>query len=231
MIGFFDPVYFLFALPGLLLAMWAQFKVKGTFSKMSKVRTRRGLTGAQAARRILDGQGLGDVAIERVHGKLTDHYDPRTRVLRLSEPVYDSASAAAVGVAAHESGHAVQHAKGYAPLALRTFMVPGVQLGGWVAPVMLMVGIFFQSQTLLLAGIAFFALTTLFSVVTLPVEFDASARALKLLPSSGIVGDDEVPQVKQVLDAAAMTYVAAAIQSVMTLLYFLFRSGALGGRR
>jgi len=228
---FFDPMYLLFAAPGLILALWAQTKVKGTFAKFSKITTRRGLTGAEAARRILDSQGLGHVTIEPIRGQLSDHYDPRSKVLRLSEPVYGSRSAAAVGVAAHEAGHAVQHATGYAPLALRSFMVPGVRLGGWVAPLMLMVGIFLSSEPLLLVGIAFFALTTIFSIVTLPVEFDASARAMKLLPASGILAEDEVPAVKKVLNAAALTYVAAAIQSIMTLLYFLFRSGLLGGRR
>jgi Zn-dependent membrane protease YugP len=211
--------------------MWAQFKVKGTFSEMSRVATRRGLTGAEAARRILDAQGLSHVPVEPVAGQLTDHYDPQKRVLRLSESVYASRSAAAVGVAAHEAGHAVQHAVGYAPLALRSFMVPSVRVGGWVGPLLLMVGILFQSQSLLLLGIVFFAAVTLFSVVTLPVEFDASSRALRLLPASGIVGDDELPAVKRVLNAAAMTYVAAAIQSIMTLLYYLWRSGILGGRR
>ena len=229
--GYFDPMYFLFAVPGLLLAAWAQFKVKRTFAKMSRRGTRRGLSGAEAARRILDSQGLVDVPIEPVPGKLTDHYDPGKRVLRLSQSVYHERSAAAVGVAAHEAGHAIQHATGYSMLALRSFMVPGVMLGSWVAPILLMGGMFFASPDLLMVGIVLFGVVTFFSIVTLPVEFNASSRALKLLPATGIVFEDEVPDVRKVLNAAAMTYVAAAIQSIMILLYYLWRSGVIGGSR
>jgi uncharacterized protein len=233
-----DYWYWVFAAPGLLLGIWAQIKVKMTFMEMSKRRIRSDMTGAEAARAVLDSAGLRNVPIEPIPGMLSDHYDPRKRVLRLSEAVYGQRSAAAVGVAAHEAGHAVQHAAGYAPMMLRAFMAPAVIVGSWLTPVLFIVGAFLMyggettwGPQILLAAVCLFAATTLFALVTLPVEFDASSRALKLLPQAGVLTMEEVPAAKKVLTAAALTYVAAAIQSVMTLLYYLWRMGLIGGRR
>lgn len=218
---FFDPMYLLFALPGLLLGFWAQMRVRSSFEKYSKVRSATGMTGAQAARRVLDANGLQHVDVERVNGFLSDHYDPRGKVLRLSPQVYDTPSLAAVGVAAHEAGHAIQDQKNYAPLQLRSALVPGVQIGGWVGPLIFFAGLFF-STTLAWIGLALFGLTAVFAVVTLPVEFDATRRAKALLTTTGILAPQEMQGVNRVLDAAALTYVAAAIQSIMTLAYYAF---------
>ena len=214
---FFDPLYLLFALPGLLLGMYAQMRVRSSFEKYSKVRSATGITGAQAARRVLDSNGLRHVDVERVNGFLSDHYDPRGKVLRLSPQVYDTPSLAAVGVAAHEAGHAIQDQQNYAPLQLRSALVPGVQIGGWVGPLIFFAGLWF-STTLAWVGLGIFALTAVFALVTLPVEFDASRRAKQLLTNTGILAPQELTGVNRVLDAAALTYVAAAIQAVMTLL-------------
>jgi len=218
---FFDPLYLLFALPGLLLGFYAQSRVRSNFKKYSQVRSATGTTGAQAARRILDANGLQMVDVERVNGFLSDHYDPRAKVLRLSPQVYDTPSLAAVGVAAHEAGHAIQDQKNYAPLQLRSALVPGVQIGGWVGPLIFFAGLFFNT-TIAWIGLGIFALTAVFSLVTLPVEFDASRRAKQLLGTTGILAPQELQGVNRVLDAAALTYVAAAIQSVMTLAYYAF---------
>jgi len=218
---FFDPYYLLFALPGLLLGFYAQMRVRSSFNKYSKVHSATGITGAQAARRVLDSNGLQHVAVERVNGFLSDHYDPRGKVLRLSPQVYDTPSLAAVGVAAHEAGHAIQDQKNYAPLQLRSALVPGVQIGGWVGPLVFFAGLWF-STTLAWIGLILFGLTAIFALVTLPVEFDASRRAKALLTTNGILVPQELQGVNRVLDAAALTYVAAAIQSVMTLIYYAF---------
>ncbi len=218
---FFDPLYLLFALPGLLLGFYAQMRVRSSFKKYSKVQSATGITGAQAARRVLDANGLQHVAVERVNGFLSDHYDPRGKVLRLSPQVYDTPSLAAVGVAAHEAGHAIQDQKNYAPLQLRSALVPGVQIGGWVGPLIFFAGLWF-STTLAWIGLILFGLTAIFALVTLPVEFDASRRAKALLTTNGILVPQELQGVNRVLDAAALTYVAAAIQAVMTLMYYAF---------
>ncbi|NTU97525.1 MAG: zinc metallopeptidase [Chlorobiaceae bacterium] len=221
---FFDPAYFVFALPPMLLGLWAQFKVKSAFNKYSQVRTQSGINGAEAARRILERGGIGNVTIEPSKGMLSDHYDPRSKALRLSEEVYGLPSIAAVGVAAHEAGHALQDKTGYMPLQLRSVMVPAVSFGSNLGPIIFMVGIFMAGTlgtTLAWAGIMLFGATALFALITLPVEFNASSRAKELLVSQGIVSSSEMKGVNAVLDAAALTYVAAAAQAIMQLLYFL----------
>jgi Zn-dependent membrane protease YugP len=227
----FSPLYFIFALPALLLGLWAQMRVRSAFGKYSKVRAMSGMSGAQAARKILDANGLQNVAVERVGGMLSDHYDPRSKTLRLSEGVYATPSLAAVGVAAHEAGHALQDQTNYAPLSLRSAMVPTVQIGSWLGPIIFLVGLFMASAfgtTLAWAGLAIFGATALFALVTLPVEFDASKRAKQLLVSTGVLAPQELQGVNSVLDAAALTYVAGALQAIMTLLYY---ATLLMGRR
>jgi hypothetical protein len=225
----FDPTWLLYALPGLLIALWAQAKVSSTFARYSKVAARSGCSGAQAAHRIMQGAGL-EIDIEPVPGKLTDHYDPRKRRLHLSEPVYGGRSLAALGVAAHEAGHAIQHKTGYAPMALRQGIYPVVGLGSRAAMPLFFLGLILGGtrglpfgQTLMTAGIFLFIGVLVFQIVTLPVEFNASRRALRLLVSEGIVAQDEVPAAKKVLSAAALTYVAAVLQSLLILLYMLSR--------
>ena len=221
---FFDPVYLLFAIPPLLLGLWAQFKVQSSFREYSKVRTSNGITGAQAARAILDANGLQTVTVERVGGTLTDHYDPGSKVLRLSESVYNTPSVAAVGVAAHESGHALQDKLHYGPLRLRSAIVPAVGLGSWLGPIIFMVGFFMSGatgNTIAIIGLLLFGLTAIFSLVTLPVEFDASKRAKQQLASVGLMNPQEIKGVDKVLDAAALTYVAAAVQAIVTVLYYV----------
>lgn len=228
---FFNPLYFVFALPALLLGLWAQMRVRSAFAKYSQVRAVSGMTGAQAARRILDAHGLQSVAVERVDGMLSDHYDPRAKVLRLSTDVYGTPSLAAVGVAAHEAGHALQDQSHYAPLQLRSAMVPAVQIGSWVGPLIFMVGLFMAGavgESVAWLGLLLFGATALFALVTLPVEFDASKRAKQLLVTNGVLVPQEVRGVDHVLDAAALTYVAAALQAIMTLLYY---ATLLMGRR
>jgi uncharacterized protein len=221
---YFDPLYLIFALPPLLLGMWAQFRVKSAFNKYSQVQTSTGMSGAVAARRILDRSGLQNVAVEQVHGMLSDHYDPRSKILRLSDGVYGLSSIAAVGVAAHEAGHALQDKTRYTPLQLRSAMVPAVSIGSRVGPLVFMAGLIMAGtlgNTLAWAGLLLFAGTALFALVTLPVEFDASRRAKEILVSQGILSRQEMEGVDAVLNAAALTYVAAAVQSVMQLIYFL----------
>jgi len=228
---FFNPLYLLFSLPALILGLWAQSRVRSAFAKYSKVRAASGLTGAQAARKILDANGLQSVMIESVGGNLSDHYDPRSKTLRLSEAVYGTPSLAAVGVAAHESGHALQDQAHYAPLTLRSTLVPTVQIGSWLGPIIFLVGLFLAGMfgtTIAWIGVAVFGVTAIFALVTLPVEFDASRRAKLLLVSTGVVAPQEMQGVNSVLDAAALTYVAAALQAIMTLLYY---SSLLMGRR
>ena len=226
---FFDPLYLVFALPGLLLGMWASSRVKSAFNKYSRVHTLRNVTGAEVARALLDAQGLYEVAIEETTGFLGDHYDPRSKVLRLSRDVYRTPSVAAAGVAAHEMGHAIQDAKGYVPLNLRSALVPAVQFGSSLGPWIFIAGFWLQFTTLAWVGVILFAASVVFALVTLPVEFDASRRAKQLLVSQGILVGDEMKGVDKVLDAAALTYVAAAVTAIGTLLYYVLL--LTGGRR
>ena len=229
--GFFDPMYLLFIAPGMALSLWASFRVKSTFAKYSQVPSRRGLTGAQAAHELLRGAGITDVEVVRSSGMLTDHYNPVTKKLALSEPVYDSRSVAALGVATHEAGHAIQHARHYAPLWVRSALVPTANIGSSMGYLVMVGGLLFQSQPMVLVGAVLFSAVLLFQIVTLPVEFNASNRAKALIVEHGIVTRDERQGVDAVLNAAALTYVAAAVSTLLTLLYFLHRSGLLGGRR
>lgn len=218
---YYDPTYMLIIISA-LISLFAQFLVNSRFSKYSRVRSRSGMTGAQAAERILQSQGIYDVAILRVSGKLTDHYDPRNKTLNLSDAVYASTSVAAVGVAAHECGHAIQHARGYAPLSFRSALVPVANIGSQLSWLFIILGIFFGgSHTLIMIGILMFSAAVLFQLVTLPVEFNASGRALKLLSETGILQKDEVSDTRKVLSAAALTYVAAAATAVLQLLRLL----------
>lgn len=223
----FDIYYIVLVLPAVILSMWAQSKVNSNFKKYSKVYTRRNLTGFDAARQILDSNGLFDVKIESVRGNLTDHYDPKANVIRLSDSVRNSTSVAAVGVAAHEAGHAVQHAEGYTPIKLRNSIVPVANIGSQLAMPLIILGLVLMGgesifgSTCVWAGIILFSAAVLFQVVTLPVEFDASNRAIKVL-SNGYIEDDEKVYVKKVLGAAALTYVAAAATSIAQLLRLIF---------
>lgn len=229
---FWDPTMILM-IPGLIFTLWAQAKVKSAFDKYSKVGSYSGLTGAEVARRILNANGLAGVGVERIQGQLTDHYDPRDGVLRLSEPVYGSRSIAALGIAAHEAGHAVQHSVKYPALVLRTAIAPaaatGSQLGIWLFMAGYLLGIFQQwgdmGVMLLNAGIILFSVAVVFTLVTLPVEFNASKRALVVLEQGGFLRQDEIPEAKAVLDAAALTYVAAAATAVLTLIRLLILRG------
>ncbi len=222
---YFDPTYFL-VLIGVVISLVASAKVKSTYAKYSKVRSMSGLTGEQAAERILRSAGLYDVRIEHIAGELTDHYDPRSRVLRLSDVVYGSSSVAAIGVAAHECGHAIQDDQSYAPLKIRNSLVPAANFGTMAAWPIILVGLIFTgSQFLINLGIVLFSLGVLFQLVTLPVEFNASGRALRILSDSGILYEDEVRQTKKVLSAAAMTYVAAAAASILSLLRLILLFG------
>lgn len=226
----FDPMYLLFIAPGLVLSLWASFRTKAAFQKYSKVRVATGLTGAQAAQRMLDAAGIHDVKITPHQGMLSDHYNPVTKTLALSEGVYGVPSIAAVGVACHEAGHAIQHATKYAPLGLRSLLVPTANIGSSIGYMVMLFGLVVGAMKLFLLGVVLFSMVILFQLVTLPVEFDASARAKKLAVANGIVLPQERDGMDRVLDAAALTYVAAAISSLLTLLYFLFRAGLLGGR-
>jgi len=226
---FFDPMYLLFMLPGLALSMWASFRTKSAFKKYSKVPSSRRLTGAQAARIMLDRQGLLDVKIGRSHGLLSDHYNPATRSLALSQQVHDSTSIAAIGVATHEAGHAVQHAANYSPLWVRSALVPTANIGSSIGYFVMMIGLFMASQNMVMIGAVLFSAVLLFQIVTLPVEFDATARAKQLVVEDGIISANERAGMDRVLNAAALTYVAAAVSSLLTLLYFLMRAGLLGG--
>jgi len=218
-------LYLLFSLPALLLGLWARIKVKNTFNKYSKIRSMTGLTGAEVARRMLDSNGLNSVRIEEINGFLSDNYDPSSKTLRLSPDIYRGNSIAAAGVAAHESGHALQDAEAYGPLKIRAFMVPSVQIGSWLGPIIFMIGLFMSSNTgttVAWIGLMLFAATALFALVTLPVEFNASNRAKTWLAGSGILYNNEMEGVYKTLDAAALTYVAAAIQALSTILYYVF---------
>lgn len=227
----FDPAYFLFIAPGLALSLWASFRVKSTFNRYSQVMSRSGYTGAEAAQALLNGANITDVRIVRSHGMLSDHYNPVNKTLALSEPVYDSRSIAAIGVATHEAGHAIQHARHYAPLWVRSALVPTANIGSSLGYMVMLGGLFLASTNLVLVGAVLFSAVVLFQIVTLPVEFNASARAKTLVVQQGIVTADERQGIDRVLNAAALTYVAAAVSSLLTLLYFLMRSGLIGGRR
>jgi hypothetical protein len=228
---FFDPLYIIISLPALLLAFFAQWRVRSALNKYSQVYTGRGATGARVARALLDGYGLNNVGIERANGFLGDHYDPLSRTLRLSADVYDTPSVAAVGIAAHEAGHALQHAEGYWPLQVRSLMVPAVQFGSFLGPIVFFLGFAFLGEGLAWIGVGLFALVAVFALVTLPVEFDASRRAKELLTGQGYVWGDEAKGVTAVLDAAALTYVAGLAQALSTLLYYIFLLTGFGRRR
>ena len=228
---YFDPTYILVII-GMVISLIASAKVKGTYAKYSRVRSRSGLTGAEAAERILRSAGLYEVRIEHIAGSLTDHYDPRSKVLRLSDSVYGSASVAAIGVAAHECGHAVQHQKSYAPLKIRSALVPVANIGSRLGLPIIILGVIFGGAGSLLAqiGIWVFSAAVLFQIVTLPVEFNASNRAMQMLSQYGILGQQEVGHVRKVLGAAALTYVAAAASSILQLLRLVLLFGDRGGR-
>ena len=227
---FYGPTYIL-VLIGAVLSLAASGMVSRTFSKYSKMRNMRGITGAEAAERVLHSAGIYDVKVERVAGNLTDHYDPRTKVLRLSDSVYSQASVAAVGVAAHECGHAIQHAKGYAPLALRSTLVPIANFGSKIAWPLILIGFLFNSETSMLLiniGIIAFSAAVLFQLVTLPVEFNASNRAIRMIAGTGMIQGEENQAAKKVLNAAALTYVASAATAILQLLRIIILAG---GRR
>jgi Zn-dependent membrane protease YugP len=227
MFPFFDPVYLIFISPAILLALWAQWRVRSTYAQAQQVPAR--LSGAAAARHILDVAGLQHVGIEPIGGELSDHYDPRDKALRLSEGVYGSNSAAAVGIAAHEAGHALQDAHQYAPLVIRNIAVPAASFGGNLGMLLLMAGVgmlyagFASAPYLIWAGIIGFGCVAAFQLINLPVEFDASNRAKQLLVQYGIVGNQEMAYVNSVLNAAAWTYVAATLQAVLIVLYYAWR--------
>ena len=226
----FDVKYILFVMiPGLIISGAASLLVKSAFNRYSKVRSRRGYTGAQAAARLLEMAGITDVQIVPTHGYLSDHYNPQSRQLALSEQVYASDSLAAVGVACHEAGHAIQHANNYGPLGLRSAIVPAAGIGSSVGYMVMAVGLF-VSPFVVAIGAVIFSAVLLFQLVTLPVEFDATARAKRLVVEAGIVDEDERYGIDRTLNAAALTYVAAVISTLLTLLYFLVRAGLLGGR-
>jgi len=221
---YFDPLYIIISLPALLLGLWAQLKVKSAFSKYSKVRSWSGMSGAEVARRILDSSGLYNVEVQPVSGFLSDYYDPGKKVLRLDSETYRSPSIAAAGIAAHEAGHALQDQQGYLALQVRSAMVPTVQFGSWLGPIIFLVGFFMRGTvgtSIAWLGVGLFAATALFAIVTLPVEMNASHRAKELLVNKGIISYQDKQGVDTVLDAAALTYVAAAIQAISTLLYYV----------
>ena len=227
---YFDPTYILIIIAA-IISLIAQWRVNSAFSKYSRVASMSGMTGAQAARMILQSNGINDVSVQRISGKLTDHYNPSTKVLNLSESVYGSTSVAAIGVAAHECGHAIQHARGYFPLSLRTALVPVASIGSQLSWVFIIVGAILSfNQTLITIGIIMFSAAVLFQLVTLPVEFNASARALEQLESNGILYRDEVSQTRKVLSAAALTYVAAAATAILQLLRLIILFGGRGRR-
>lgn len=213
-----DWTYLVFVMPAIIFAMIASAKVNSTFQKYAQTKTRSNISGYDSARMILDENGLYDVRIERVSGNLTDHYDPRAKVIRLSDSTYASTSPAAVGVAAHEAGHAVQHAKEYTPIKIRTAIIPITNIGSMLTMPLILIGFLLSFQPFVTLGIAFFALSTLFQLVTLPVEFDASGRAMKALRASSRMDEGELDASRKVLTAAAMTYVAALAVSLMQLL-------------
>ena len=226
---FWDPTMVLL-IPAMILEMYEQIKVNSTYHHYSQIASQRGMTGADVARYILNKNGLYDIPIERVQGQLSDHYDPRSRVVRLSQGVYDSTSIAALGVAAHEVGHAIQHDTGYMPLYIRNTIIPITQIGSYVSIPLLILGILVSSPRLVELGILLFTAIVFFQLITLPVEFNASRRAVAVLGDEAILTADELVGTKKVLSAAALTYVAAAVTAVFQLLRLLIISGVLGGR-
>lgn len=230
---YFDWTYFVFIIPAAIISLIASARVNSAFNKYSKIRNRRGITGAQAAYNVLAAHGINNVTIEHVSGKLTDHFDPRTNTIRLSDAVYNASTIAAVGVAAHEAGHAVQHAVGYVPNKIRSAIVPVVNIGSKLSWIVILLGLVLpvQYEAVLYIGIALFSLTVLFALVTLPVEFNASRRALQTIRSSNMLSaEDEYSGAKSVLSAAAMTYVASAFSSIMNLLRLLVIAGRRSDR-
>ena len=226
-----DMYYIVLVLPCVLFAFWAQSQVNGTFNRYSRVMSRRGLTGAQAAQAVLRANGVSGVSIEYVAGKLTDHFDPRTNTIRLSASVYQSTSVASIGVAAHEAGHAVQYAVGYSPIRLRNAIVPLTQVGATAAMPLILMGLVLNFGVLIKVGIIAFALSTVFQLVTLPVEFNASSRAMQTIESMGILHGDELTGARRVLRAAAMTYVAALAVTLMQLLRLIIMVSSRDRRR
>jgi Zn-dependent membrane protease YugP len=224
----FSPTYYLFALPALLLGLYAQYRVRAAYGKYHQVANRAGLPGLEIARRLLSHNGLRHVEVREVGGRLSDHYDPRKKVLSLSSEIARTASVASLGIVAHEVGHALQDARAYGPLKLRAGLVPVVQIGSWLGPIIFLGGMVLPFPNLSLVGLVLFSGTLLFALVTLPVELDASRRAVAMLSASGMVSPLEQKGAKEVLSAAALTYVAAAAQAISTILYYLF---LMGGRR
>jgi len=227
----YDVYYFILVVPALVFSIYAQMKVQSTFNRYSKVINRRGFTGADIARYILDTNGLGEIRVQTVRGQLTDHYDPAKKVVRLSDSVYSSTSVAALGVAAHETGHAIQHKTGYGPLALRTNLVPIAGVGSSVGPYIAIFGLIFNFPLLVNIGIILFTLAVAFYLVTLPVEFNASKRAISILESSDILAVEEIEPAKKVLKAAAMTYVASATVAMANLLRLVLLANRRNDRR
>lgn len=227
---YYDYTYIMFMIPALIISLYAQIKVNSTFNKYSKIQCRRGLTGAQAAQRVLQRNGIRNVTIERVAGKLSDHFDPTSNVIRLSDDVYNSTSVSAVGVACHEAGHAVQHAENYTPIRIRQIMVPISSFGSKLSFPFILIGMFFPTKWdfLLIVGIVLFSLAVLFEICTLPVEFNASSRAIKALDDGELLYDEELRGAKKVLSAAAMTYLASAITAIISLLRLIM---IFSGRR
>ena len=228
MIGF-DPLYFVFLAPALLLGIWAQFRVKAAYAVASQQTTSSHLSGAQVARGILDSFGLQNIGIEPSHGFMSDHYDPKAKVLRLSPDVYQGRSIASFGIAAHEAGHAIQDANHYAPLRIRNGIVPMAAVGSNASWFLLFMGFVLNSMNLILIGIGLFSLVVVFQLINLPVEFNASKRAKEILVARGFISPQEQRAVAKVLDAAALTYVAATVTAILTLLYYLVRAGLIGG--
>ena len=225
---YYDPYYWMILVPAMLIALLAQLNVSATFNRYSRVASRRGLTGAQAAEAVLRAHGVYDVRIERVSGRLSDHSDPRSNVIRLSDGVYGSTSVASLGVAAHEAGHAVQYAQGYGPIKLRTAIIPVCNIGSQLSILLIVLGLIFYFPALFGVGVILFAVAVVGQVVTLPVEFNASRRAMASLRDTGLLEQEELRGARKVLTAAAMTYVAALLVSIAQLLRFLL---AFGGRR
>jgi Zn-dependent membrane protease YugP len=235
---FFDPMYLALIAPALVLSLWASWRTNSAFKRYSRVRALSGLTGAQAAQRLLDGAGIRDVEVVATRGTLSDHYNPLNKTLALSEPVYGSPSVAAIGVACHEAGHAIQHARGYKPLWLRSLLVPTANVGSKLGYFVMFGGLILMTmgsgqfgQSVVVLGALLFSAVLVFQIVTLPVEFDATARAKRLAVEQGIVLAQEREGMDRVLNAAALTYVAAVVSTLMTLLYFLLRAGLLGSSR
>lgn len=230
--GFFiDYWYIILVVPAMIISVWAQYKVKSTFNKFSKVRNVRNVTGAYAAQAVLSYYGISDVRIERVSGKLTDHFDPKAKVIRLSEGVYDSTSVAAIGVACHEAGHAAQHAEGYTPIRIRNSIIPVCNIGSKLGIPIALIGLFMSAEPIIYIGLALYAGIFIFHLVTLPVEFNASRRAISVIDSTDLLYDDEIGGAKKVLSAAAMTYVASMLVALASFLRIALRILSMSNRR